>query len=166
MKTQISLGIRPVWSESSLSAWRRFRSSVTQKAHNKTLIYWVEAQADLSLGWVYGSFCWFYHAPAQILLAACLRTGVAICLQQFCHHWNKTILILKMMQKRIILKLTECCNQMGICVAPRQVSNHALKHSFPCLFCYLMSKSTTMVMSRWSVNLTPHFSWAGLNLNS
>ena len=28
-KTQISLGIRPVWSESSLSAWRKFGSLAT-----------------------------------------------------------------------------------------------------------------------------------------
>ena len=29
-KTQISLGIRPVWSESSLSAWRKLGSLATQ----------------------------------------------------------------------------------------------------------------------------------------
>ena len=34
-KTQISLGIRPVWSESSLSAWRKFGSLATQWAHSE-----------------------------------------------------------------------------------------------------------------------------------
>ena len=34
-KTQISLGIHPVWSESSLSAWRRFGSLATRKVHSK-----------------------------------------------------------------------------------------------------------------------------------
>ena len=34
-KTQISLGIRPVWSESSLSAWRKVGSLATQWAHSK-----------------------------------------------------------------------------------------------------------------------------------
>ena len=34
-KTQISLGIRPVWSESSLSAWRNLGSLATQKVHSK-----------------------------------------------------------------------------------------------------------------------------------
>ena len=34
-KTQISLGIRPVWSESSLSAWRKFGSLATHRAHNE-----------------------------------------------------------------------------------------------------------------------------------
>ena len=34
-KTQISLGIRPVWSESSLSAWRKLGSLVTHWAHSE-----------------------------------------------------------------------------------------------------------------------------------
>ena len=34
-KTQISLGIRPVWSESSLSAWRKLRSLDTQWTHSE-----------------------------------------------------------------------------------------------------------------------------------
>ena len=34
-KTQISLGIRPIWSESSLTAWRNFGSLATQWAHSK-----------------------------------------------------------------------------------------------------------------------------------
>ena len=34
-KTQISLGIRPVWSESLLSAWRKLGSLVTHWAHSE-----------------------------------------------------------------------------------------------------------------------------------
>ena len=34
-KTQISLGIRPVWSESSLSAWKKIGPLATHKAHNE-----------------------------------------------------------------------------------------------------------------------------------
>ena len=34
-KTQISLGIRPVWSESSLSAWRKLASLATDWAHSE-----------------------------------------------------------------------------------------------------------------------------------
>ena len=34
-KTQISLGICPVWSESSLSAWRNIKSLATHWAHSK-----------------------------------------------------------------------------------------------------------------------------------
>ena len=40
-KTQINLGIRPVWSESS------------------------DAQADLSLRWAHMPFCWFCHEAAH-----------------------------------------------------------------------------------------------------
>ena len=34
-KTQVSLGIRPVWSESSLSAWRKLRSLATHWADSE-----------------------------------------------------------------------------------------------------------------------------------
>ena len=34
-KTQISLGVRPVWSESSLSAWKNLGSLATHWAHSK-----------------------------------------------------------------------------------------------------------------------------------
>ena len=34
-KTQISPGVRPVWSESSLSAWRKFGSLATHWAHSE-----------------------------------------------------------------------------------------------------------------------------------
>ena len=34
-KTQVSLGIRPVWSESSLSAWRSIGSLATHWAHSE-----------------------------------------------------------------------------------------------------------------------------------
>ena len=34
-KTQISLGIRPVWSESSLSAWRKLGSLATHEMHSE-----------------------------------------------------------------------------------------------------------------------------------
>ena len=37
-KIQISLGVRPVWSESSLSTWRKLGSSATIKHIAKTLI--------------------------------------------------------------------------------------------------------------------------------
>ena len=59
-KTQISLGIRQVWSKSSLSAWRNLRSLPTNEHTAKTLIRlggcpgWSE-----SLLGAYMSFCWF-----------------------------------------------------------------------------------------------------------
>ena len=67
-KTQISLGIRPVWSESSLSAWRNLGSLATSWAQAKTLIIlggcpgWSES----SLG--ARSLCWFWHVAAHVSL--------------------------------------------------------------------------------------------------
>ena len=55
-KTQISPGIRPVWSESSLSALRNSGSSATHWAHNEDWSDWADAQADLSICWVHSHF--------------------------------------------------------------------------------------------------------------
>ena len=57
-KTQISLGIRPVWSESSLCA---------QWVAKDPRFLHADAQADLSLHWAHRWFCWFCHAAAQML---------------------------------------------------------------------------------------------------
>ena len=59
-KTQISLGIRPVWSGSSLSAWRKLGSIATLWAQQRRLWSdWADAQADLSLRWVHSHFVGF-----------------------------------------------------------------------------------------------------------
>ena len=54
-KTQISLDIRPVWSESLLSAWRKLGSLATHWAHSEdsdqTGLIWVFAGRTLTL-WV------------------------------------------------------------------------------------------------------------------
>ena len=66
-KTQISLCIHPVWSESSLSAWRKLESFASDWADRE--------DSDQSrwmprLIWVFmlgaQSFCWFCHEAAQI----------------------------------------------------------------------------------------------------
>ena len=48
-KTQISLGIRPVWSESLLSAW--WKLSYPLSAQRRLWSDWADAQADLSPCW-------------------------------------------------------------------------------------------------------------------
>ena len=53
-KTQISLGICSVWSESSLSAWRKLGSFTTRWAHSLG-----SDQADLSLRWAHSHFVGF-----------------------------------------------------------------------------------------------------------
>ena len=60
-KTQISLGIRPVWSESSLSAWRNIGSLAIHWAHCEDP---ADAQADRG----HRSFCWLCHEAAHLCL--------------------------------------------------------------------------------------------------
>ena len=63
-KTLVSLGIHPVWSESSLSAWRSLRSLATHWTHSEDWSDWADAQADLSLNWAQRSLFWFCRVAA------------------------------------------------------------------------------------------------------
>ena len=58
-KTQISLGIRPVWSESLLSAWRKLGSFAIHWAYSDDRSDWADAQAGLSLRWAHTHFVGF-----------------------------------------------------------------------------------------------------------
>ena len=61
-KTQISLDIRPVWSEPSLSAWRKLgslTSSYPLNAQPRLWSDWADAQTDLSLGVAHSHFVGF-----------------------------------------------------------------------------------------------------------
>ena len=65
-KTQISLGIRPVWSECWLSAWRKLGSLTTHWAHSKDSD---QTGRMPRLIWLFSgctSVCWFCHEAAQI----------------------------------------------------------------------------------------------------
>ena len=73
-KTQISLGIRPVWSESSLSAWRKLGSLATHWAL-------ADAQAELSLRWAHTPFWWFCHVAAHLPL----HVSEAVLISSVCH---------------------------------------------------------------------------------
>ena len=64
-KTQISLSIFPVWSESSLSAWRNI-GPLTTLHIARLWSDWADAQADLSLRWAHRSFCWFCRVAVHI----------------------------------------------------------------------------------------------------
>ena len=83
-KTQISLGIRPVWSESSLSTWRKLGSLATHWMHSKDsdqtwrmprLIRPTGRMPRLIRpGWSESSlgaysFCWFCHVVAHFNLS-------------------------------------------------------------------------------------------------
>ena len=67
-KTQISLGIHPVWSESSLSAWRKVGSLATHWAHSEDWSHWADTQANQSLRWAHRPYCWFCHEAAHAVI--------------------------------------------------------------------------------------------------
>ena len=58
-KTQISLGIHPVWSESSLCTQLVAKEPKFLHADSKDWSDWADAQADLSLHWVHTHFVGF-----------------------------------------------------------------------------------------------------------
>ena len=68
VKTQISLGIHPVWSVSSLHAQWVAKDAVSSCGLQRLWSDWADAQADLSLSLALMQFYWFYHAAAQIFL--------------------------------------------------------------------------------------------------
>ena len=58
-KTQISLGIHPVWSESSLSEWRKFGFLATHWAHSKVADQTGWLPRLISLRWAHTHFVGF-----------------------------------------------------------------------------------------------------------
>ena len=56
-KTQINLGIRPVWSESSPCAQWVAKEPVFLHADSEDRSDWVAAQADLSFRWAHMPLC-------------------------------------------------------------------------------------------------------------
>ena len=64
-KTQISLGIHPVWSVFT-DCTKKSGSLATQWVHSKDWLDMADAQADLELSWVHRSICcsgWVYIIP-------------------------------------------------------------------------------------------------------
>ena len=79
-KTQMSLGILPVWLESSLSAWRSIESLSTHRVYSEDWSDRAYAQADLSLRWAHRSFCWFCCATAHFMYFC--RIDNKVCYQE------------------------------------------------------------------------------------
>ena len=67
-KTQISLGIRPVWSKSSLCAQWVAKDPNFLHADSEDLSDWADAQAELRRRWAHMPFCWFCHEAAHMSL--------------------------------------------------------------------------------------------------
>ena len=65
-KTRISLDLSPVWSESSLCTQSMAKNPRFFHADIEDWSDWADAQADLSRCWAHRSFCYFFHAVAQM----------------------------------------------------------------------------------------------------
>ena len=78
VKTQISLDIRPVWSESSLCAQWVAKDPSFLHVDSGDWSNYADAQADLSLCWAHILFCWVCHVVARMLLSG------AICVSCTC----------------------------------------------------------------------------------
>ena len=77
-KTQISLGIRPVKCESSLSAWRKLGSLATHWAHSEDSEQ-TDAQADLSLRWAHSHFvCFVMRRLNYVFIGICYLTSLCL----------------------------------------------------------------------------------------
>ena len=66
-KTQINLGINPVWSVFAVCMKKHWALNYLLSAQGRLWSDWMDVQADLSLRWVHLSFYWFCHAVAQML---------------------------------------------------------------------------------------------------
>ena len=71
-KTQISLGIHPVWSESLLCAQLVAKDTSFVHADREDWSDWADAKSDLSIGWAHRSFCWFCHVVADMCIHVCM----------------------------------------------------------------------------------------------
>ena len=84
-KTQISLGICPVWSESSVCTIWVVKDLMLLHADSERLWSdWADAQADLNLCWAHRSFCWFCRELAQINNRPLCRPQWSLILVQTC----------------------------------------------------------------------------------
>ena len=68
VKTQISLGIRPVWSVFAVRMKKPWVLSYPLSAQRRLWSGWADAQVDLSLHWEHMPLCWFCHEAAQMHL--------------------------------------------------------------------------------------------------
>ena len=69
-KTQISLGIHPVWSESSLCTQGVAKNPSLLHADSEYWSDWANAQADLSLRWAHTHFIHFVMSQIMFYLSS------------------------------------------------------------------------------------------------
>ena len=66
-KTQISLGVRPVWSVFAVCSLGSYRPMLSSCGQRRLRSDWTDAQADLSLRWRHIPFCWFCQEVAHMV---------------------------------------------------------------------------------------------------
>ena len=81
-KTQISLGIRPVWSESSLSAWRKLGSLAT---------HWAHSEDTDQTGWM-PRLIWAFTGCTATLLVLSRGGSYVISKVEICHVTEMTMM--------------------------------------------------------------------------
>ena len=64
--------------DSLLSTWRNLEPLATHSALSEDWSDLVDAQADLSICWVYRSFCWFCRTVAHVTYFCVLYVGVTL----------------------------------------------------------------------------------------
>ena len=149
---QISLGIRPVWSESSLFAWRKLGLLGTHWAQAKTLIRLggCPSWSESSLG--AQSFCWFCHEAAHYYL---LFNSVLT--WEFFEHpemissetsglreKNRKLYLICFMQELKTQLFTHPVNELGLC---------GLSLSWHLAFLYIYTSCCLELVVYWQVTL-------------
>ena len=135
VKTQISLGIHPVWSVFIVHSLGSKRPKVSSGGQRRLWSDWAGAQADRSLHWAHRSFCWFCHAVAHVWPAktkSCLNISVVgmkklgtfsvASNKTLCEEWSDCLHV------QAILSLRWVHNVISILLGP--CLNHFLKE-FP-----------------------------------
>ena len=85
-KTQISLGIHPVWSDPSLCARWVAKDPISLHADSEDWSDWADAQADLSLRWSHMPICWFCHEVAYIVFVLWIYIFTCIWRYKICFN--------------------------------------------------------------------------------
>ena len=101
-KTQINLGICPVWSESSLSTWGKLKSLAIIRAHN---------EASYQTGWM-SRLIWVFAGRKGHFVGFVMRRLILLCLTcvnntDFCYF--EAFYFLKLSEKaRVFMYLCTC----------------------------------------------------------
>ena len=90
-KTQISLGIRPVWSVFAVRMKKAWVLSYPVSAQRRLWSDWANARADLSLRWAHSHFVGFVMRRLNFTLRYCNGKKWLRCKWQFCKNatWNR-----------------------------------------------------------------------------